>query len=101
VAIALFDQVQLIVNLGFDQAGVADPQWYQQLDHPYLKAITTILDQITQWPHLQKLQFLISSGVDPLTNLQAQLEHQQFPLTQLPSSLCHQLKPQTIYSFSS
>ncbi|WP_083621564.1 bifunctional 3,4-dihydroxy-2-butanone-4-phosphate synthase/GTP cyclohydrolase II [Planktothrix serta] len=101
VAIALFDQVQLIINLGFDQAGVADPQWYQQLDHPYLKAITTILDQITQWPHLQKLQFLISSGVDPLTNLQAQLKHEQFPMTQLPSSICQQLKPQTIYSFSS
>ena len=36
VTTALFDQAQLIVNLGFDQAGVADPHWYQQLDHPYL-----------------------------------------------------------------
>ena len=101
VAIALFDQAQLIVNLGFDQAGVADPHWYQQLDHPYLKAVTQILDQITQWPHLQKLQFIISSGVDPLTNLQVQLHREQFPLTQLPSSICQQLQPQTIYSFSS
>lgn len=101
VTTALFDQAQLIVNLGFDQAGVADPHWYQQLDHPYLKAITQILDQITQWPHLQKLQFIISSGVDPLTNLQVQLHREQFPLTQLPSSICQQLQPQTIYSFSS
>ena len=101
VTTALFDQAQLIVNLGFDQAGVADPHWYQQLDHPYLKAITQILDQITQWPHLQKLQFIISSGVDPLTNLQVQLHREQFPLTQLPCSICQQLQPQTIYSFSS
>ena len=101
VAIALFDQAQLIVNLGFDQTGVADPHWYQQLDHPYLKAVTQILDQITQWPHLQKLQLIISCGVDPLTNLQVQLHREQFPLTQLPSSICQQLQPQTIYSFSS
>ena len=99
VTTALFDQAQLIVNLGFDQAGVADPHWYQQLDHPYLKAITQILDQITQWPHLQKLQFIISSGVDPLTNLQVQLHREQFPLTQLPCSICQQLQPQTIYIF--
>lgn len=51
--------------------------------------------------HLQKLQFIISSGVDPLTNLQVQLHREQFPLTQLPSSICQQLQPQTIYSFSS
>ncbi|MGL5132550.1 MAG: bifunctional 3,4-dihydroxy-2-butanone-4-phosphate synthase/GTP cyclohydrolase II [Planktothrix sp.] len=101
VATALFDQAPLIVNLGFDQAGVADPHWYQQLDHPYLKAVTQILDQITQWPHFQKLQFIVSSGVDPLTNLQVQLHREQFPLTQLPSSICQQLQPQTIYSFSS
>ncbi|VXD22466.1 Riboflavin biosynthesis protein RibBA (Includes: 3,4-dihydroxy-2-butanone 4-phosphate synthase; GTP cyclohydrolase-2) [Planktothrix paucivesiculata PCC 9631] len=101
VATALFDQAPLIVNLGFDQAGVADPHWYQQLDHPYLKAVTQILDQITQWPHLQKLQFIVSSGVDPLTNLQVQLHREQFPLTQLPSSICQQLQPQTIYIFSS
>lgn len=100
VAIALFDQAPLIVNLGFDQAGVADPYWYQQLDHPYLKAITEILDQIAQWPHLQTLQFMISSGVDPLTNLQVKLKREQFLLTQKPASICQQLQTQTIYSFS-
>jgi len=100
VAIALFDQAPLIVNLGFDQAEVADPYWYQQLDHPYLKAITEILDQIAQWPHLQTLQFLISSGVDPLTNLQVKLKREQFLLTQKPASICQQLQTQTIYSFS-
>lgn len=100
VAIALFDQAPLIVNLGFDQAEVADPYWYQQLDHPYLKAITEILDQIAQWPHLQTLQFLISSGVDPLTNLQVKLKREQFLLTQKPASISQQLQTQTIYSFS-
>lgn len=100
VAIALFDQAPLIVNLGFDQAGVADPYWYQQLDHPYLKAITEILDQIAQWPHLQTLQFMISSGVDPLTNLQVKLKREQFLLTQKPASISQQLQTQTIYSFS-
>lgn len=100
VAIALFDQAPLIVNLGFDQAEVADPYWYQQLDHPYLKAITEILDQIAQWPHLQTLQFMISSGVDPLTNLQVKLKREQFLLTQKPASICQQLQTQTIYSFS-
>lgn len=100
VAIALFDQAPLIVNLGFDQAEVADPYWYQQLDHPYLKAITEILDQIAQWPHLQTLQFMISSGVDPLTNLQVKLKREQFLLTQKPAAICQQLQTQTIYSFS-
>ena len=100
VAIALFDQAPLIVNLGFDQAEVADPYWYQQLDHPYLKAITEILDQIAQWPHLQTLQFMISSGVDPLTNLQVKLKREQFLLTQKPASISQQLQTQTIYSFS-
>jgi 3,4-dihydroxy 2-butanone 4-phosphate synthase/GTP cyclohydrolase II len=100
VAIALFDQAPLIVNLGFDQAGVADPHWYQQLDHPYLKAITEILEQITQWPHLQTLQFMVSSGVDPLTNLQVKLKREQFLLTQKPALICQQLHTQTIYSFS-
>lgn len=100
VAIALFDQAPLIVNLGFDQAGVADPHWYQQLDHPYLKAITEILEQITQWPHLQTLQFMVSSGVDPLTNLQVKLKREQFLLTQKPALICQQLHTQTIYSLS-
>ncbi len=101
VAIALFDQAPLIVNLGFDQPGIADPEWYTQTDHPYLKAITEILDQISTWPYLQKLQFLISPGVDPLTSLQVQLDRQHFPLRQLPSSIHQPLQPQTIYSFSS
>jgi 3,4-dihydroxy 2-butanone 4-phosphate synthase/GTP cyclohydrolase II len=99
VAIALFGESSLIVHLGFDQAGLTAPDWYGQTNHPYVEAIGQILGEIGTWPDLQKLEFLVSSGADPLKTLQVQLERQQFPLSEL-MGICDRLEPQKIYSFA-
>jgi 3,4-dihydroxy 2-butanone 4-phosphate synthase / GTP cyclohydrolase II len=99
VGIALFGEGSLIVHLGFDQAGLAAPDWYSEPNHPYVKAIVQILRSISTDPDLQKLEFMISSGGDPLKTLQVQLDRENFPLAQVASA-CARLQPQTIYSFS-
>jgi len=99
VAIAVFGKPSLIVHLGFDQAQLAAPDWYQQSSHPYVQAIAQILDDLSQWPQMGRLEFLVSPGSDPLTSLQVQLDRQTFPLTQRPSSVCDNLTTQKIYSF--
>jgi 3,4-dihydroxy 2-butanone 4-phosphate synthase / GTP cyclohydrolase II len=99
VGIALFGKPSLIVNIGFDQANLALADWYKHSGHPYLQAIAQILDELSQWPQLGRLEFLISSGVDPMVGLQVQLDRQTFPLTERPSSIFGNLAPQTIYSF--
>ncbi len=100
VAIALFDKPSLTVHLGFDQPLVASPDWYQQQGHPYLLAIAKILDDVVSLPYIQKLEFLVSPGTDPLSHLQAQCDRQSFPANQLPSSICDHLETQQIYSFA-
>ncbi|MBD2198915.1 MULTISPECIES: bifunctional 3,4-dihydroxy-2-butanone-4-phosphate synthase/GTP cyclohydrolase II [Calothrix] len=100
LAIALFDKPSLTVHLGFDQPKVAASDWYQQRNHPYLQAIAQILDHLLSLPEIQKLEFLISVGNDPLTNLQVQLDRQTFTDGTLPSAICDRLETQQIYSFS-
>jgi 3,4-dihydroxy 2-butanone 4-phosphate synthase/GTP cyclohydrolase II len=99
LGIALFDQPSLTVHLGFDQANIAEANWYQQKGHPYLQAICLILDEIATLPYIQKMEFLISNGSDPLSNLQVQLDRQTFSGGVLPSSLKDHLQTQHIYSF--
>ncbi|MEG4342906.1 bifunctional 3,4-dihydroxy-2-butanone-4-phosphate synthase/GTP cyclohydrolase II [Microcoleus sp. A003_D6] len=98
VGIALFGEGSLIVHLGFDQAGLAAPDWYSEVNHPYVKAIGEILGEIATWSDLQTLELMVSSGADPLKTLQVQLDRETFPLGQVPS-VCARLQPQTIYSF--
>ncbi|NEQ96470.1 MAG: bifunctional 3,4-dihydroxy-2-butanone-4-phosphate synthase RibB/GTP cyclohydrolase II RibA [Cyanothece sp. SIO2G6] len=110
VATALFDHASLIFHLGLDQPGVAEPDWYQQSQHPYLENIGQLLDTLLSWPWVQELKFLVSTGVDPMGNLQAQLAHQSFAIspqsqagtgpTVQPSGLSDRLQLQTIYGFS-
>ncbi len=100
LAIAIFDEPSLTVHLGFDQAKVASCDWYQQSGHPYIQAIFQILDNLATLPYIQKLEFLISSGCDPLSNLQVQLDRQIFADGTLPSSISDRLETQQIYSFS-
>jgi len=99
VTIALFGNPTLTVHLGFDQPKLAAPDWFEQPNHPYLQALGNILDNIASLPGLQQLEFLISSGVDPLTSLQVNLNRQTFPLSKLPSSVCNNLETLKIYSF--
>jgi 3,4-dihydroxy 2-butanone 4-phosphate synthase / GTP cyclohydrolase II len=59
-----------------------------------------ILDSLVNLPYIQKLEFLISPGVDPLSNLQVQVDRETFPTGTLPSSICcEELQTQKIYSF--
>ncbi|MBD2313588.1 bifunctional 3,4-dihydroxy-2-butanone-4-phosphate synthase RibB/GTP cyclohydrolase II RibA [Desertifilum sp. FACHB-1129] len=99
VAIALFSRPAIIIHLGLDQPQAASGDWYQHPEHPYLSAIASILDELASWPQVQRLEFLVSSGLDPLTGLQVQLDRQTFPLSQQPSSIVGSLETQTIYSF--
>lgn len=100
LAIALFDKPSLTVHLGFDQAKVADSDWFEQTGHPYLQAIFQILDDLVTLPYVQKVEFLISPGSDPLSNLQVQLDREIFAPKTVPSSICDRLETQQIYSFS-
>ncbi|MBF2065526.1 MAG: bifunctional 3,4-dihydroxy-2-butanone-4-phosphate synthase RibB/GTP cyclohydrolase II RibA [Calothrix sp. C42_A2020_038] len=100
LAIALFDKPSLAVHLGFDQPGMANEDWYRQKGHPYVQAVSQILDNLINLPYIEKLEFLISPGVDPLSNLQVQLDREVFVDTMAPSSICYdQLQTQKIYSF--
>ncbi|MEG4837994.1 bifunctional 3,4-dihydroxy-2-butanone-4-phosphate synthase/GTP cyclohydrolase II [Microcoleus sp. B9-D4] len=99
VGIALFGEGSLIVHLGFDQPGLAAPDWYSDVNHPYVKAIGKILGEISTEPNLQTLEVMVSSGGDPLKTLQVQLDRETFPLEQV-ASVCAKLQPQKIYSFA-
>jgi len=101
VAKALFGDSALIVHLGFDQPLVGKPNWYHTPEHPYVKAIAQILDSLASLPNLQKLEFIVSPGTDPLTGLQVQIDRQVFSLNQKPSTISDRLETQTIYSFTS
>ncbi|NEQ33845.1 MAG: GTP cyclohydrolase II [Leptolyngbya sp. SIO4C5] len=105
VAIALFGRASLIVNLGLDQPDLVSADWYQHSDHPYLEAIAKILDQLATWESIAQLEFMVSPGSDPFTNLQIKLDRQIFRLDNQsggvqPSELCQQLETQRIYVFS-
>ncbi|NEP01183.1 MAG: bifunctional 3,4-dihydroxy-2-butanone-4-phosphate synthase RibB/GTP cyclohydrolase II RibA [Symploca sp. SIO2E9] len=99
VAIALFEKPSLIVNLGCNQAQLAEPHWYDNSSHNNVQVIKRILDAVSQWPQLERLEFLVCCGVDPMIGLQVQLDRQKFSLTEKPSSICDRLTTQKIYSF--
>ena len=99
VAIALFSKPTLIFHLGFDRTQLADSNWYQDRDLPDFKTVFQILDKIATLEPLDRLEFLIASGEDPMMSLQVKLDRQTFPLANLPSSVSDDLQPQIIYSF--
>lgn len=108
VAIALFGRSSLMFHLGFDQPHIAEPDWYRHAEHPYVQAIAQILDNLARWESVQQVEFLISPGTDPMTNLQVQLDRQIFRLEKdpstpamKPSDLGDRLETQRIYVFSS
>ncbi|MDA0867800.1 MAG: bifunctional 3,4-dihydroxy-2-butanone-4-phosphate synthase/GTP cyclohydrolase II, partial [Cyanobacteria bacterium] len=77
--------------------------WYTQVDHPDLAAITTLLDNLSDWPDLAKLEFLISKGTDPIAHLQVGLNRQIFALGSKgikPSKIQDTFETQRIYMFS-
>jgi 3,4-dihydroxy 2-butanone 4-phosphate synthase / GTP cyclohydrolase II len=48
---------------------------------------------------VQRLEFLIATGEDPMLGLQVKLDRECYSLTQKPAELCGNLDSQTIYSF--
>jgi len=98
VAIALFGNPSLIFHLGFDQSQVAGGDWYRQAGHPYLQAITQIINDLLTWPYIDRLEFLVAAGSEPLANLQVRLDRQTFPLKS-PALAFDHLETQKIYSF--
>ncbi len=106
VAAAVFGQMPLIAHLGLDQPDIADAHWYKSCDHPYVRAIAALLDELINWPDIDQLEFLVSAGNDPFTQLKVRLDQQIFPWATAgenavtPSDLCQQLETQRIYVFS-
>ena len=99
IAIALFTGSQLIFHMGFDQPNLADPNWYKDCNHPYLSGVLKILDELSTWQDISRLEFLIAPGDDPMSSLQINLDRQQYSLTEKPSSLCEAIANQIVYSF--
>ena len=97
VATAVFGRSALIVHLGFDQANLAEPDWFQQPGHPYLKAIAHLLENLKVWPQINRFEFLVSPGSDPLKTLQIQLDRQTIAPEAIPHPTCHQLQTQIVY----
>jgi 3,4-dihydroxy 2-butanone 4-phosphate synthase / GTP cyclohydrolase II len=105
LAVALFGKASLTFHLGFDTSQTAAPDWYQQAQNPQVSAIAQILDVLASWNSVAQMEFLVSTGGDPLTNLQVQLDRQIFKLdphsdSLKPSELCSHLETQRIYVFS-
>ena len=99
VAIALFGKPNLIFHLGLDRTQQADPHWYRNQNLLDFQTVFQILDKIATSESLDRLEFLIASGEDPMMSLQVKLDRQSFPLTDLPSSVSEDLQTQVIYSF--
>jgi 3,4-dihydroxy 2-butanone 4-phosphate synthase/GTP cyclohydrolase II len=99
VASAVFGDQALTVQLGFDQQQSNDPQWYQQVDHPHVQAISQILNCLVASLPIKQLELLISDGSDPLTGLQVRLDRENLNLYPQPSAIWDRLETQRIYSF--
>lgn len=97
VSIALFSKPSMIFHLGFDKPNMVESNWYQDKNHPYLKAILAILTQITSWESLDNLQFLMADGEDPMLGLKVTLERKNIPQNVSINELDYLLETQTIY----
>ncbi|AFY94497.1 bifunctional 3,4-dihydroxy-2-butanone-4-phosphate synthase/GTP cyclohydrolase II [Chamaesiphon minutus] len=100
VGTALFGNPSLTFHLGFDQANLAIEGWYRDRHHPYVRAIFSILDELAMLPQVNRLEFLVANGPDPLTGLQMHIDRQTYAKSTVPSTLSAQLELQVIYSFS-
>lgn len=99
VAIALFGKPALIFHLGLEKV-ISVTDWYKNTYSPYLTAICQILDTIASWNDVQRLEFFLAEGDDPMIGLQVKLDRLSFSLSHQPSLVCQELKLQKIYSFT-
>lgn len=100
VAIALFSQPSMIFHLGFDKGNMVESHWYKNPNHPYLKAILQILEEITTWDNLKSLQFLMTEGEDSMLGLQVSLDRETIKGISSQEELTNKLfNSQTIYIY--
>ncbi len=106
VAVALFGQGALIVNIGLENPNSVEANWYRSSQSSLWPSVAKVLDKLLLQGSLQQLELLISDGQDPFTRLQVGLTRQTFSLSPtdgnvvLPSDLGDCLQTQRIYSFS-
>jgi 3,4-dihydroxy 2-butanone 4-phosphate synthase / GTP cyclohydrolase II len=89
-----------IVHLGCDQPDQTQEKWFTDAQHPYLKSLQAILQEISTWPQVESLEFLLANGTDPLVGLQVQLDRQQHSIDKLSQVWQENLTTQIIYAFS-
>jgi 3,4-dihydroxy 2-butanone 4-phosphate synthase / GTP cyclohydrolase II len=89
-----------IVHLGCDQPDQTQEKWFTDSQHPYLKSLQAILQEISTWPQVESLEFLLANGTDPLVGLQVQLDRQQHSIDKLAKVWQENLTTQIIYAFS-
>jgi 3,4-dihydroxy 2-butanone 4-phosphate synthase / GTP cyclohydrolase II len=89
-----------IVHLGCDQPDQTQEKWFTDSQHPYLKSLQAILQEISTWSQVESLEFLLANGTDPLVGLQVQLDRQQHSIDKLSKVWQENLTTQIIYAFS-
>ena len=97
VAIALFAKPALIVHIGLDQPRAVQA-WYQEPHRPPYQSIFDFLNALATWPGLQRLEFLLAQGEDPMTGLQVTLERSSLPDLRQRAQTAWQ--GQTIYHYA-
>jgi 3,4-dihydroxy 2-butanone 4-phosphate synthase / GTP cyclohydrolase II len=88
-----------IVHLGCDQPDQTQEKWFTDQLHPYLKSLQAILQEISTWPQVKSMEFLLANGTDPLVGLQVQLDRQQHSIEKLSTVFSGNLTTQIIYTF--
>ncbi|BDA39604.1 bifunctional 3,4-dihydroxy-2-butanone-4-phosphate synthase/GTP cyclohydrolase II [Candidatus Atelocyanobacterium thalassae] len=100
LASALFEQPSTIFHLGFKQVQTIDKSWYCDVNNRNVKAIIEILDNLSGWTSIKRLEFLISSEDDPMSGLQVGIKRRVFSLNRKLSQSTFPWEKQTIYSFT-
>ncbi len=94
------NQNTTIVHIGCDQPDQTQEKWFADSQHPYLKSLQAILQEISTWPQVESLEFLLANGTDPLVGLQVQLDRQQHSIETIAKFWPENLTTQIIYAFS-
>jgi 3,4-dihydroxy 2-butanone 4-phosphate synthase / GTP cyclohydrolase II len=89
-----------IVHLGCDQPDQTQEKWFTDDQHPYLQSLQAILQEISTWPQVESLEFLLANGTDPLVGLQVQLDRQHHSIDKLAQVWQENLTTQIIYAFN-
>ncbi|UFP92628.1 bifunctional 3,4-dihydroxy-2-butanone-4-phosphate synthase RibB/GTP cyclohydrolase II RibA [Gloeobacter morelensis MG652769] len=99
VASAVFGPDAVVVHIGLPAAGQNPNAWYTDPTSACRRTILAALEELVQNNPPQVLQFLVSSGADPLNHLSERLQHREEDLASLPDTIKGPLSPETVYIF--